>query len=756
MIAKKTSCLSRLFSASPLAATTAGRATAGAAVGAPVASAQYGVTGAGIRIGIVSDSFDALGTAGADEADGALPATVQVLQDAMSGHDEGRAMAEVAHGVAPGAAIAFSAAGSGTSGMAASIAALQAAGCKVICDDVVFPNEPFWQMGDDVEKAIASFTAAGGVYVTAASNAGPASAYEGAFTGVAATLPGIGGVTAMNFGTAAAPKTTDALSLSAGRPTTLDLQWAQPWASIDGTGPAYSLAFALYDPSGGLVKAVSAVQVGGDPLQCFTFTPAVTGSYSVAVWVDGGTDPGGTFKVIANNDASAAAVFSGSHGSGSVFGHCMDPQCITVGAADAAGAAAGAPQSEPFSAAGSERELYSSTGAPLSQTWTRHSVAVTGPDGVATTLSSPDFSTFFGTSCAAPAVAGVAALMEQADPSLDGGEVKALLKSTALAFGDPDQSGAGLVRAPGAVALARESNTSLHDDVFGHGTTALLWQDGKGAAALSDVENGALVSTAAVATPAGTGWAAVASGDFSGVPGEADLLWRNADGRLLATAMNGAAVMGRTDLGDPGPGWRVVGTGDFDGNGQSDVLLGNEGGSVDVMTMRGTAAPSRTELAGPGAGWAAAGIGDFDGDGRSDILWENGSGALAVWIMNGTSVATEMQLAADPGPGWSVAGVGDATGDGKADILLQNASTGALDLWDMNGTAVTSQTVLTGTPGPGWQAEGLGMFDASGRDGILFENAATGGAMLATLQHGQIGGLTAVATPGAGWSATLG
>lgn len=734
--------------------TTAAGASAAVAVGA---TASTGLTGAGVKIGIISDSFNALGTAAADEADGALPSHVQVLQDNASGRDEGRAMAEVAHGVASGADIVFSAADGTVAGLAASVAALQAAGCQVICDDVTYTQEPFFQMGDPIEKAISAFTSAGGVYVTAASNAGPDSAYAATFAGTAATLPGVGAVTAMNFGTATAPKTVDVLNLTAGRPTALDLQWAQPWASIDGTGSTYSLALAVYDPSGTLVKTVAGNQVGGDPVQSCCFTPAVTGAYTVAVYVNGGTDPGGTFKVVANNNASMAAAFAGSRGSGSVIGHNMDPQAISVGAVAAADTPAygGTPKSEAFSASGADQQLYSDTGAALTTPKTLHAVDVSGPDGVATTLPSSDLSPFYGTSCATPAVAAVAALMKQANPSLDAGEVKAMLKSTALAFGTAAQAGAGLVQAPGAVALAEESNTAIHDDFFGKGQSALLWQNGSGGVAVSEVSDDQVLGTATLSTPAGAGWSAVATGDFSGSAGRSDILWRNADGRLDVVAMSGATVTSQTSVGDPGAQWTVVGTGDFNGDGQSDILLGDKAGDVDLLTMKGADVASRTIIDGPGAGWTAAGVGDFNGDGRSDILWRNASGALAAWIMNGSSVASELQLATAPGADWSVAGTGDLTGDGKADILLQNAATGALDLWAMSGGGVTSQTAVSGTPGTGWHAAGVGAFNAGGHDGILFEDAATGGAMFADVSHGQINRTATIATPGAGWSATL-
>ena len=64
------------------------------------------VNGSGIRVGVLSDSFNDLGGAAADEADGALPpaADIDVIKDlASGGTDEGRAMMQIIHDIAPGA-----------------------------------------------------------------------------------------------------------------------------------------------------------------------------------------------------------------------------------------------------------------------------------------------------------------------------------------------------------------------------------------------------------------------------------------------------------------------------------------------------------------------------------------------------------------------------------------------------------------------------------------------------------------------------
>ena len=108
------------------------------------------VNGTGIKVGVLSDSFNDLGGAAADEADGALPSAskIQVLEDlASGGTDEGRAMMQIIHDIAPGASLAFYTAFKSEQDFANGILALAAAGCKVICDDVSYFDEPFFQNG---------------------------------------------------------------------------------------------------------------------------------------------------------------------------------------------------------------------------------------------------------------------------------------------------------------------------------------------------------------------------------------------------------------------------------------------------------------------------------------------------------------------------------------------------------------------------------------------------------------------------------
>src|SRR5262245_36749879 len=82
---------------------------------APTARSTFNVNGAGIKIGIISDSFNSLGTMNAGITSGNLPGPgnpngfttpVNILKD-DSGTDEGRGMAEIVHDVAPGAQILF-------------------------------------------------------------------------------------------------------------------------------------------------------------------------------------------------------------------------------------------------------------------------------------------------------------------------------------------------------------------------------------------------------------------------------------------------------------------------------------------------------------------------------------------------------------------------------------------------------------------------------------------------------------------------
>ncbi len=125
----------------------------------------------------MSDSYNSLGTAQNGIKSGELPGKgnplkhkkeVQVLEDYDNGTDEGRAMAEIIHDVAPAADMAFHYRPVRTGILCTGITALANAGCKVITDDIIYFAEPFFQDGviaqavDKVkQKGISYFASAG-------------------------------------------------------------------------------------------------------------------------------------------------------------------------------------------------------------------------------------------------------------------------------------------------------------------------------------------------------------------------------------------------------------------------------------------------------------------------------------------------------------------------------------------------------------------------------------------------------------------
>ena len=132
-------------------------------------------TGAGIKVGVMSTSFNNLSGAATDEMDGALPpaANIQVLKDlASGGDDEGRAMMQIVHDIAAAANLAFYTADISEQDFADGIIKLADAGCNIICDDFTYDDEPFFQTGV-VANAIQQVEQRGVIFVTCAGNRPP-------------------------------------------------------------------------------------------------------------------------------------------------------------------------------------------------------------------------------------------------------------------------------------------------------------------------------------------------------------------------------------------------------------------------------------------------------------------------------------------------------------------------------------------------------------------------------------------------------
>ena len=99
------------FAQSATAMTHVGLATSQGdqAMRADLARATFGITGSGVTVGVLSDSFNCKGGAAVDVATNDL-SPVTVLQEdpgCSSGTDEGRAMLQIVHDVAPGAGLLF-------------------------------------------------------------------------------------------------------------------------------------------------------------------------------------------------------------------------------------------------------------------------------------------------------------------------------------------------------------------------------------------------------------------------------------------------------------------------------------------------------------------------------------------------------------------------------------------------------------------------------------------------------------------------
>src|SRR5262249_10509390 len=129
--------------------------------------APRGVDGTGVVVGVISDGIDSLAEAQAtkDLPDVVVPNDGRCHRGAG---DEGTALLEIVHDVAPGAKLLFS--GPSTSlDMVDAVQCLVDAGANVIVDDLGFFGEPYFEDGP-VADAVSAAVTAGVSYHSSAGN----------------------------------------------------------------------------------------------------------------------------------------------------------------------------------------------------------------------------------------------------------------------------------------------------------------------------------------------------------------------------------------------------------------------------------------------------------------------------------------------------------------------------------------------------------------------------------------------------------
>jgi len=498
------------------------------------------LTGAGITVGVLSDSFNCYavyaepgsgvpvsGNEGyayngftadytTDVSTGDLPSNVNVLEEAdclnygaptqLPFGDEGRAMLQVVHDVAPGASLVFYTAENSEADFANGIGKLAAAGAKVIADDVGYFDEPFFQDGL-VAQAIDAVEAQGVAYFSAAGNDGSL-AYENLAPSFS-TLSGSGsnaGEYLLNFDTSGATtRTALPLTIPAIPPgdfVAVVVEWDQPYVTGAAGSPGASSRIDLCitggtgsdtitDYDGNPVSCTGPNAIGVDPYQIMIISnPAnATGNsqqqnLNIVVGLADGTAAPGRLLVAIEDDGLGSQIDSFATHSATLQGHPGAAGAAAVGAAfyfTTPRCGTSPATLETFSSEGGAPILFDTSGNRLATAVVRQKPDFVGPDGgndtfLGFTLASagitdssgllntsisecqnnPNYPNFFGTSAATPHAASIAALILQANAGVTPTQIYAVLRNSALPMSatTPNfNSGYGFIQADAALAL---------------------------------------------------------------------------------------------------------------------------------------------------------------------------------------------------------------------------------------------------------------------------------------------------------------
>ena len=437
------------------------------------ARGAFGVNGAGIKIGVLSDGVTNLA---ASQASGDLPAGVTVLAGQTGSGDEGTAMLEIIHDLAPGAQLYFATAFGGIASFANNIRALRLAGCDIIVDDVFYFVETPFQDGQApgiisntnggiVIQAVNDVTADGALFFSAAGNSGnlndnTSGVWEGDFVDGGAVLPPILAIEGADARLHSFGAQTFNVLIAAGGNVN-NLYWSDP---LGGSANDYDL-FRL-NAAGTTVLAAALNNQDGtqDPYE--QVSSGAAGNRLVIVKFSGATR-----HLHLNTNRGRLSIAT----AGQTHGHSHALNAYSTAAVPASqGSLNGFNATntvETFSSDGPRRIFYNADGSEKTLGdvlgtggQVRQKPDIAAADGVSVTGVGGFGSPFFGTSAAAPHAAAIAALILAEVPGITPAQVRTVLTSSAIdieAAGVDRDSGHGIVMPVAALAASGATGTAF-------------------------------------------------------------------------------------------------------------------------------------------------------------------------------------------------------------------------------------------------------------------------------------------------------
>ena len=401
-----------------------------------------GYDGSGTVVGIISDGIDHAASA---QATGDLPA-VTVPAGASCHHgsgDEGTALLEIVHDLAPGAQLLFSEGATSSLVFIDSVHCLTAAGAGVIADDIGYFDEPFFADGP-LALAVRAAVQAGVSYHSAAGN----EALEHVEQPFRASANGfhdfLGGPVDQ----------ADDMTIPPGATLLCILQWNDPFG-----GSANDYDLGIFDASLTQLLAASTNTQNGtqDPLEVAAVTNTSGSAELVKVAIEKFSGADRVLEMFCFDGVAQQYVTDGS-----IVGQPALPEVVAVGAIDVNDP--GLNDVEPYSSLGPSQVYFP---APA----TRPKPDLAGFDGVTITNAGgfpacPPSCTFFGTSAAAPHSAAVAALLLSKNHSLTPAHIQDALRGGAVDIGPAgfdEAAGAGRLDALAAAALVCATDAACDD-----------------------------------------------------------------------------------------------------------------------------------------------------------------------------------------------------------------------------------------------------------------------------------------------------